>query len=329
MIITQTPYRISLFGGGTDYPAWYRHNEGMVVGFAINRYCHVGLKYTPPGQGVKYRIVYSKIEDRESVETIEHPAVRGVLRHMPPPHPVEIHHMGDLPAMGGLGASSSFVVGLLYAMRILLKKGWCSDSDLALQAIDVERNVIGEAVGDQDQMFAALGGFRVIRFNSGGARIEQIKIDPGFLCDLEDSLVLAHTGKARYAHEIAAKVIGSIPGNQETLHSMVEVANEGRAALLSQDLAALGQCLNRSWRLKSRLHAEISSPDIEALYTCGLRLGALGGKLLGAGGGGFMLFIVPPEIRNRFIKEIGVPCVTKLRVSKHGARILWNQQSEV
>ena len=160
MILTATPYRVSLFGGGTDYPVWYREHGGLVVGMAIDKYCYLGVNHAPPGQGCQYRITYSKIEDCDRIEDIVHPGARGVLRHLDIPKPLTITHFGDLPSGGGLGASSAYVVGLLRAVRAL-SPGWPpSFYDSAKEAIYVERNVIGEAVGDQDQFFASYGGMR-------------------------------------------------------------------------------------------------------------------------------------------------------------------------
>ncbi len=314
MILTATPYRVSLFGGGTDYPAWYREHGGLVVGMAIDKYCYIGVNRAPPGQGCRYRIVYSKIEDRDRIEDIVHPGARGVLYHLGVHEPITITHFGDLPSGGGLGASSAYVVGLLRAVRALQSSYNAPDMpnsyDLAQEAIHVERNVIGEAVGDQDQLFATYGGLRCFKFGTNGSiTTAPICLSRSLNNELFDPLVLVYTGTMRYAHEMAVKVIAEIPNRQTQLRELAALAEEGRGVLEYGTLTEFAGLLNESWWLKRELHREISPPIVDALYDHGRACGALGGKLLGAGGGGFMLFVVPHEHRARFEQDIGVPCV--------------------
>lgn len=321
MILTATPYRVSFFGGGTDYPEWFRHHGGCVLGMAIDHYCYVALKALPPlYPDIKYRIVYAKVEDRKTVAEIEHPAVRGCLEHSQVQDALEIAHMGDLPARAGLGASSSFVVGLLHALQqynraTAYSHGLIEPRLLASEAIHVERNVIGEAVGCQDQIFAAMGGLNFVEFYPGETenwRCTTESLPSHRLEELESSLVLAYTGIMRSAHVMAAQQIKAMPGKAEYLNTLKELAIEARLLLNDEKraLASFGAMLDQAWWYKRQLCAGITSMEIDGLYERGLDLGALGGKLLGAGGGGFMLFFVPPKEREAFVHKIGAPCVT-------------------
>lgn len=324
MILTRTPYRVSLFGGGTDYPEWFEKNEGggLVLGFAINRYCYVAVKHAPPGMGAHLRVVYSKVEDHALFESIEHPAVRGVLQHRTDRRALEIHHLGDLPAMGGLGASSAFVVGLLHSLNLLQDEvGQAIYVErnpqlwLARQAIYVERNVIKEAVGWQDQILTALGGLRLIQFHQSSTfTAEHLRPSQIRLKELEESLVLVHTGVSRHAHLMAAKVIQAITESEKTRRQLVflrQLAADAAEVLSSPStqLSELGLMLHAAWEAKKMTHQEITMPEIDALYARGIHLGAIGGKLLGAGGGGFMLFFVPPKLMAQFQQQIGAPCI--------------------
>lgn len=330
MIITATPYRVSLLGGGTDYPTWYRERGGRTVGFAIDRYCYLGVSRAPIGQGCRYRIAYSRIEDRELIDDIEHPGARGVLRYLGvrgPVGPVTVTHLGDLPSGGGLGASSAYVVGLLQALTLLLGRSELTARDLAREAVFVEQHVIGETVGDQDQTFVALGGLRELRFYPDADRrpfdAHRLAVSPGRLAELERSLVLAHTGTMRYAHAVAAQVVAEIPRRATQLERLAELAGEGVALLEDErrPLAELGPLLESAWRYKRELCREVTNPLVDALHDRGLALGAGGGKLLGAGGGGFALFIVDPDRRATFERELGVPCVS-VRVDHAGSRVV-------
>ena len=325
MIITQTPYRVSLFGGGTDYPAWYQEHGGATLGMAIDRYCYVSANHAPPGQTTRYRIAYSKIEDRDRIEDIEHPGARGALQHLDIHVPIAIGYQGDLLAGSGLGASSAYVVGLLAALRALLGRKYVERVSLALEAIHVERHVINEPIGCQDQFYAALGGLTYLKFECDGQMsAHAVHLSLERQCAIEDSLVLVYTGVMRYAHEMAAKVIDAIPGRQPQLHRLAALVAEGLSVLVGGTITDLGALLHRSWLLKRDLHREIAPPIVDALYEHGLACGALGGKLLGAGGGGFLLFCVPPGRRVKFAAEIGAPCV-RFKVAPEGCRVVINE----
>ena len=329
MILTRTPLRVSLFGGGSDYPAWFlEHAPGAVLGFAIDKYVYVGVKRMPPGQlgadgaPLRYRVQYSHVDDCQSIDEIKHPAVRAVLRYLPSDDPLEFHMFADLPGRSGLGGSSACAVGLLHALSA--RNGTApTPLTLAREAIAFEISRIGETVGFQDQLFAALGGMRFARFGRNGSDISKpLELSPARLSELESSLVLVYTGTMRDAHAMAAKQIERTPQNKYLLKTLAQFARDAHK-LLSQNrpLSFFGALLNSAWSIKRELHPEISSPGIDALYWRGLALGALGGKLLGAGGGGFMAFWIPPSRRARFCAGIGVP-VVQVKVSQTGSAII-------
>ncbi|NQU55784.1 MAG: kinase [Rhodospirillales bacterium] len=303
MIISRTPFRVSLFGGGSDYPAWYREHGGAVFGFSINKYCYISMRELPPFFEHKHRIVYSAIELINEIGDIQHPAVRAVLQELKPPKGLEIHHQGDLPARSGLGSSSSFTVGLLNAYYALSGK-MTSKRVLAEMAIDLEQNAMKEHVGSQDQIWAAFGGMNHIEFNRDDTfSINPLIIDTRRRKDLLGNLMLFFTGFSRFATQIAEKQIANLPNRQSHVKEMVEMVAQAEGILQDNKtpLAEIGQLLHDSWSLKKELAKEICTPEIDEIYQAALDAGAHGGKLLGAGGGGFMLFYAEaqaqPKIR--------------------------------
>ncbi len=297
MIISRTPFRVSLFGGGSDYPKWYRQHGGAVFGFAINKYCYISVRPLPPFFEYRHRIVYSKVESVNRIDDIEHPAVRGVLNDQGVDIGLEIHHDGDLPARSGLGSSSSFTVGLLNALSSLNGKEVDKDS-LAREAIRIEQEVIKEHVGSQDQVWAAYGGINRISFKKdGGFEVEPAGISPARQDELLNHLMLFFTGFSRFAPEIAKKQIDNIDQRQKHLETMVGFVDEALAVLKGEDkpIREVGELLHESWLLKRELADAVSTPEIDEIFVAARSAGAIGGKLLGAGGGGFMLLFVEPE----------------------------------
>lgn len=306
MIISRTPFRISFFGGGTDYPVWYRENGGAVIATTIDKYCYISCRYLPPFFDHKYRIVYSLIENVKDISEIKHPSVKTVLEFLEVNKGVEIHHDGDLPARTGLGSSSSFTVGLLYAIHAL-RGVMPTKMRLATEAIHIEQNIIKENVGSQDQVSAAFGGFNVIRFNPDNT----IQVNPVILCSdrlhhLQNHLMFYFTGFSRVASEIAKKQIENTNKKKEELSVMQQMVDEALAILTSEntDIAEFGRLLHESWQLKRSLTDEISTPHIDEIYGEAHRAGATGGKLLGAGGGGFMLIFARPEDQPRIGEKL-------------------------
>lgn len=296
MIISRTPFRISFLGGGTDYPGWYEKHGGCVLAAAINRYCYITCRYLPPFFEHRHRVVYSQMEMVKTVDEIVHPAVRETLRLMRIEEGLEIHHDGDLPKQSGLGTSSSFAVGLLNTLHALRGEMTAQDQ-LAREAIHVERDLCHENVGSQDQVTAAHGGFNHIRFLPGDIiTVHPITISPERLKLFQKHLMLFFTGFSRVASAIAAEQIRNIPKKETELHAMQALVEEGMDILREgRDLREFGEILNEGWQLKRTLSSKISNSEIDALYKRAQDNGAVGGKLCGAGGGGFLLLFVEPD----------------------------------
>ncbi|NDW20663.1 kinase [Alteromonas hispanica] len=324
MIITRTPFRVSLFGGGTDYPAWYLENGGAVVGTTIDKYCYLSVRKLPPFFEHKHRIVYSRIENVSNVSEIKHPAVRGVLEEYPVDYGVEIHHFSDLPARSGLGSSSAFTVGLINAMRGLEGR-ISSASFLGKEAIRVEQNVIGEKVGSQDQVWAANGGTGYISFNQNGTiDVSKLIMRPGNHSILNDHILLFFTGFTRIAETIATKKINNVSKKAGQLKTLHQMATEARSILESKapDFDNIGYMLNEAWQLKRELADGVSTTAIDGIYERGRRAGALGGKLLGAGGGGFMMFFAPPHKHNAIKAALSEFIHVNCNIGSEGSKVV-------
>ncbi len=302
MIISRTPFRISFFGGGTDYPAWFEEHGGATLATTIDKYCWITCRYLPPFFEHHSRIIYSKIEHVQGIDDIVHPAVREVLRFMKINEGVEVHHDGDLPARTGLGSSSAFTVGLLNALYAL-KGTMVSKDRLAKEAIYIEQKMCKEHVGCQDQALAAHGGFNYIEF--GGARhlsVTKVTIPDERLARFQNHLMLFFTGFSRMASEIAKHQISNIPNKKKDLKEMHQMAKEALTLLDKDRLEDFGKLLDRSWKIKRQLSDKVTTPHIDDIYEKAKKAGALGGKLLGAGGGGFVLIFAEPEKQN-FIRK--------------------------
>lgn len=304
MIICRTPTRISFFGGGTDYPAWYQDHGGMVLSTSINKYSYITVRYLPKFFDYKYRIRYYRTEETQTLEEIQHPSVRECARHLGITQGIEVVHNADLPAGTGLGSSSTFTVGMLHALYAL-KNYMPTKRELAIEALHVEQLLIGEAVGSQDQVAAAWGGFNRIKF--GGDHI--FDVDPIIIprdreIALQDNLLLCFTGFARSAPAIAQHQIKETAQRVRELEDMQSLTDEALRVLTdgNSSLDIFGELLGHQWNIKRSLTEHISNPDIDEIYSLGIQKGALGGKLLGAGGGGFMLFYALKE-RHEGIKQ--------------------------
>jgi D-glycero-alpha-D-manno-heptose-7-phosphate kinase len=306
MVISRTPFRVSFFGGGTDYPAWYRAHGGSVLGATINKYCYLSARYIPPFFEHRIRIVYSAIESCQTIAEIKHPAVREVLRHLNLTRGLEIHHDGDLPARSGMGTSSSFTVGLLHALYAL-KGVMPSKQRLAEEGIHIEQDVLRETVGSQDQVLAAYGGLNHVTFlANGGISVRPITIPPERLEELNLHLMLFYTGIQRTASQIAATYVTEIDVRRRQLRVIKDLVEEAIEILNGgRDIVGFGELLHEAWQVKRSLSAQVSSSAVDELYTAAREAGALGGKLTGAGGGGFLLLFVPPERRGAVRAALG------------------------
>ncbi len=296
MIISRTPFRISFFGGGTDYPSWYRAHGGAVLATTIDKYCYLTCRRLPPFFEHRFRIVYSQMENRQTVADIVHPGVRETLRHLGIDEGLEIHHDADLPARSGLGSSSSFTVGLLHALYGLTGR-MPSKRQLAAEAIHIEQDLIGDTVGAQDQVLAAHGGLNHVRFlPSGEIAVEPLTLSPARIAELDDHLMLFYTGIQRTASTVAQTYVRDVESKERQLRALGLLVDRGIAVLGGgDDITAFGALLHEAWQVKRGLSASVSTPHIEDIYEAARSAGAVGGKLLGAGGGGFMVFFVPPD----------------------------------
>lgn len=305
MIITKTPFRISFFGGGTDYPIWYEKNGGAVLSTSIDKYCYVSARFMPPFFKHKYKIAYSRHERVKHISKINHPSARETIRYFNFDKGLVISHDGDLPAMSGLGSSSSFTVGLVHALAGL-KGEIRTKHQLALDAIHIEQNLIKEKVGSQDQTAVAFGGLNRIDF--GGQQkiqVRPITLSPERMNLFQNHLMLVFTGFVRQASHIAKGWIKNAKANENELGSFSGMVDEGIAILCSsRDITDFGKLLHEHWLVKRGLTSKITTPKIDQIYQTGREAGAIGGKLLGAGGGGFMLFFAKPEDQPKIIEKL-------------------------
>lgn len=312
MIISRTPLRISFFGGGTDYPAWYRKHGGAVLAATIDKYCYLSVRHLPPFFEHRFRILYSRNETCNEVSEIKHPSVRAVLEYLgATDRGLEIHHDGDLPARSGMGTSSAFTVGLLNAIYAL-KGRIPNKKQLALEGIHVEQELLNEAVGSQDQVSAAYGGFNHISFfPNGEIQVKPMTLSRERMNDLSSHLMLFYTGLVRTAANVADTYIGEIDKKWRQLRVLASMVEEGIGLVESGNLDDFGRLLHEAWEAKRSLSAAVSSSTIDEIYLEARSAGALGGKITGAGGGGFMLLFVPPEkqpaVRARLKKLVHVP----------------------
>ena len=329
MIISRTPFRISFFGGGTDYPDWYRRHGGAVLATTINKYCYISCRYLPPFFEHKYRIVYSRIEDRAHVDEILHPPVREALRFLGFDQGVEIHHDGDLPARSGLGSSSAFTVGLLNALYAL--RGVMADkAELARKAIHIEQERLNETVGCQDQTLAAHGGLSHIEFQRNGEiDVRPLTLPAERIQALNAHLMLVFTGVSRTASEVVKEYLPEVVAKEKQLTRMREMVNEALALLASgAEIGEFGKLLHESWKLKRSLSSKISTSVVDQVYDAALSAGAIGGKLIGAGGGGFVLLFVPPERQPRVMERLRDLVQVPFRFEFSGSRIIFFDPEE-
>ena len=329
MIISRTPFRVSFFGGGTDYPVWYRENGGAVLTTTINKYCYISARWLPPFFEHKSRVVWSRIEQVKDHADIQHPSVRETLRFLNITPGVELHHDGDLPARTGLGSSSSFTVGLLHALYGL--KGLMpSKQQLAGDAIHIEQHLLKEHVGSQDQVIAAFGGLnRITFFTHDAYEVSPVILEEERVNALQEHLLLFFTGISRNASEIAAEQIKATTRKASELRRMHEMVDEAVEILKSaEDLGAFGRLLDESWRLKRSLTEKISTSQIDEMYDAACQAGAIGGKLLGAGGGGFLLLFARPEDQPKVNDALDGLLHVPFRFEHSGSRIIFYEPEQ-
>lgn len=322
MIITKTPYRISFFGGGSDYPNWFNKFNGQVLSTTINKHIYITCRFLPKFFKHKYRIVWSKIENVKNINQIQHESVKGLLKYYKINNGVEIHYDGDLPARSGMGSSSCFTVGLMKAINSLNNKN-VSNLELAKKAIFFEQRVMKETVGSQDQVSASIGGFNKILFKKDKILIKNIKNIKN-VKKLEKNLLLIYTGINRTAHKIASTYASKLSNEKkEYILKICDHVSEGEKLLNAGHIDDFGRLLNNAWYLKKKLSSSISNSKIDELYDLAIRYGALGGKLLGAGGGGFLLLYMPNKFRKRFFKDNRKLIDIPFNFTNEGAQVIF------
>ena len=326
MIISKTPYRISFFGGGSDYPEWYFENGGEVLSSTIDKYIYISCRYLPHFFNHKHRIVWSKLETVKKTSEIKHNAVRELLNLMKIKKGMEIHYDGDLPAMSGMGSSSSFVVGLVNAMYCHCKRK-LNKNKLAKISVDLERNILKETVGSQDQVAASFGGFNKIQFFPGGKfKVITLTSNNNYLNQLNKNLILIYTGIKRTANDVASKYVNQLSKNKkEEMNSILSLVKDAEYIIKNKQLDEFGYLLNESWELKKSLSKHISSNLLNNIYEKAMINGAIGGKILGAGGGGFFLFYVPRRNKERFLKYFNNYATVPFKFNKNGSKIIFQQ----
>jgi len=327
MIISRTPFRISFFGGGTDYPDWVKENGGAVLGATIDKYCYITLRVLPPFFSHKYRIVYSKVETVKEINEIQHPVVRAVLDSGDFKKGLEIHHDGDLPARSGLGSSSSFTVGFINALSAI-KGDMIPKAELAKQAIHVEQTLLGEPVGYQDQILAAHGGFNKVTFNRNGSfDVTPMVIESDKVSQIEDHMMLFFTGISRYSADVAESQVQNLKKREKELLKMRGMVDEAIRMLSSNNgfLKDFGNMLHETWQYKKQLSDKVTTSLIDETYQAARDAGAMGGKILGAGGGGFILFFVKPENQQAVKKALSKLIHVPFNFENTGSRIVLYQ----
>jgi D-glycero-alpha-D-manno-heptose-7-phosphate kinase len=327
MIITRTPYRISFFGGGTDYEAWYEDNGGLIIGTAFDQYCYISCRKLPPFFEHKTRVVYSKTELVQFNHEIEHPAIRGCLEFIKMEDGLEIHHDGDLPARSGVGSSSAFTVGMLLALHSL-RNEMLTKRELADEAIKVEQDVLGENVGIQDQILTAYGGMKVVKIHTDGSYdVDPLILPADYQHEMDRHVLLGFSGQSRIASELAGAQIKNIRSKKTRMDEIHSIAED--ALVLFRKRASfekIGKLLHQSWLVKKKLADGITNKELSDVYDTAKKAGAYGGKLLGAGGGGFFMFFAPPEKHLRIQDalrhmKVWVPC----KFQKSGAQVVFHQ----
>jgi len=328
MLISKTPYRISFFGGGTDYPFWYKKYGGEVISTTIDKYIYLTCRHLPEFFDHKYRIVYSKIELAKNTNQIKHIVVRKLLKHMKFREGLELHYDGDLPAQSGMGSSSSFIVGCINIL-FNIQNLELSKKKLAEKSLNFEQKILKEVVGSQDQIAASYGGFNSIKFLKNGTHIiKDLQINKKIERKLNNRLILLFTGNQRRANDIAKTYVNQLTSKKK--RQMIEIqgfVDKAKKYLKKGNLDDFGDLLNESWQKKKELSKNISSNFIDDIYLKAMKNGSLGGKILGAGGGGFCLFYVSENKLLNFKRVFSKFPLISFKFEKEGSKIIFNSKN--
>jgi len=331
-VISKTPYRISFFGGGTDFPQWYKKNNGVVLSTTIDKYSYISCRNIQNFFDYKYKIVYSKVEEKKLLSEIEHPAVREVLHFLNVKNGLQINHDGDLPSRSGIGSSSAFTVGLLNALCALYDKN-ISKENLYLYSIFIEQKMIQEAVGSQDQVAVSIGGFNEIHFLKDGGFLQKNEIIVNELHtfdknELNDNLLLFFTGKTRIASEIEKVKIEIIEEKENYYRDIYDLTLSAIHELKKGNIDNFGKYLHNYWIIKKELSTNVSNEEIDEIYDIAIRSGAEGGKLLGSGNGGFMLFYVKDKkAKKKVLHALKKLLYVPFKFENSGSTIIYREGS--
>jgi D-glycero-alpha-D-manno-heptose-7-phosphate kinase len=324
MIISKTPYRISFFGGGSDYPEWYLRNGGEVISSTINKYLYISCRELSDFFSHKYRIIYSKMEEVTKIEHIKHRVVRLILLKNKIKKNLEIHYNGDLPARSGMGSSSSFIVGLLNAINSFQNRN-ISKTKLAYDSIFLEQKILKECVGSQDQVACSFGGFNSIKFRKNNTfLVNDLDKNSIFKKNLNKNLVLLYSGKQRTAERIAKRFVKKINSvKKQEIMDILKLVNVAKDLINNNDHYSFGKLLDESWRIKKKLDKDITNSFLDDIYNQAKFNGAIGGKILGAGAGGFFLFYVPEHNKKYFIKKMSFLTHVPFAFENEGSQIIY------
>ena len=328
MIISRTPYRLSFFGGGTDHPSWYNDNQSLVISTTIDKYCYVTIRNLPPFFNFNYRLRYFKKEEVKLVNQINHPVIRECLKLFSYKKGVDLSYIGDIPAMSGVGSSSAFTVSMVNALNTLMGNH-STKRELATYAIKLEQEILKENVGSQDQISCSFGGFNVINFHKDKFDVNPISINNNSIKVIEDSVFLLFTGITRNSENIAKNQIDNIPKRSEILKEMNLLAIQARDMIISSnfDIKKFGKMMHYQWILKKKLNIKSTNNLIDKIYKKGIESGAYGGKVIGAGGGGFVLFICNKKVKKNLAEIFKKFLILPINFEYTGSQIVYYSHS--
>ena len=332
MLVCRTPFRISLFGGGTDFPQWFNHNDGMTISFAINKYCYVTLRELPPLFPFKYRLRYFKNENPKNISQIKHPCIKGVLANFDKTnHSLEIVHSSDIPGLSGLGSSSAFTVSMINLIQNYNKKK-ISKKKLSQNAVYLERNILREIAGYQDQYACTYGGFNYIKYSKKKIKVSTVRLSDRKRNNLINNSLIVYTGLQRKSQFIEKDKIKNIKKNENNLKRIQEICYEAKKILNSNSKTFINDInllMKESWNYKKLLSSHVSNKKIEDIYDYAINNGASSGKILGAGGGGFMLFLTKDKRnKNNLIKKLKNFRSFSYKLDYLGSKIIYKNDSD-
>jgi len=330
MITTRSPYRISFFGGGTDYEDWYSNHGGGFLSFAINYFTYITLRIKPKFQEKEYRVLWRLAEEVKNIEDIQHPIVREILKEFGYHETgLDISYIGDLPGGAGMGSSSAFTAALILAIKTH-QKSFVTPYELSYLSYDIEKNRLNETVGIQDQIATSYGGFnKVIIDTDGTSHVTPVNLSSNNLKNFLDRLVLVYTGTTRRATDAAEKSVKNISAKTEYFQSLLDMVDQSHKLLLRNELDEIGRLLHEAWLVKKNLSDDMSNTLINDLYDHGIKNGAIGGKLLGAGGGGFVLFMSKEGMRDKLINSFKKNTIVPVKVCFEGTQVVYEERERI